>query len=342
MKLVAEEASMKDLKGLHDQSITAAMAARKAVETNALNLQKQLAERSKLLSQLDNAKMQERMNAALKQMNELQPKGDVPTLAEVRDKIETRYAKALGESEIRTDSVGSKMMEVEKAQLDAEAASRLDALRVGLGLAPASVEPQATSTVETGEAATVSGGGAAGAGEGGRRRLGIPRRTFAALALAAQVLSLLAATPARAGALQVVNVSARPGNQSEAAIAVDPNDPANVVVVSNTTIEALFVGVSHDGGASWARRLIATGHALGRACCDPSMSWDEQGNLFLSWLDDQRFDVIPVAISTDAGDSWELLTVLHAPEPQRAARVSASRTTRQGRSQASFGRRRCA
>ena len=156
MKLVAEEASMKDLKGLHDQSITAAMAARKAVETNALNLQKQLAERSKLLSQLDNAKMQERMNAALKQMNELSPKGDVPTLAEVRDKIETRYAKALGESEIRTDSVGSKMMEVEKAQLDAEAASRLDALRVGLGLAPASTEPLATSTVETGEAAAVS------------------------------------------------------------------------------------------------------------------------------------------------------------------------------------------
>ena len=131
-------------------------------------------------------------------------------------------------------------------------------------------------------------------------------------------------------------MSARPGNQSEAAIAVDPNDPANVVVVSNTTIEALFVGVSHDGGASWARRLIATGHALGRACCDPSMSWDEQGNLFLSWLDDQRFDVIPVAISTDAGDSWELLTVLHAPEPQRAARVSTSRTTQQGKSQASF------
>jgi phage shock protein A len=156
MKLVTEESSMTDLKSLHDQSITAAISARKAVETNALNLQKQLAERSKLLSQLDNAKMQERMNSALKQMNELSPKGDVPSLAEVRDKIETRYAKALGESEIRTDSVGSKMMEVEKAQLDSEAASRLDALRVGLGLAPAHTEPQATSTVETGEATTVS------------------------------------------------------------------------------------------------------------------------------------------------------------------------------------------
>ncbi len=155
MKLVAEEASMKDLKGLHDQSLTAAQAARKAVETNALNLQKQLAERSKLLSQLDNAKMQERMNSALKQMNELSPKGDVPSLAEVREKIETRYAKALGESEIRTDSVGSKMMEVEKAQIDAEAASRLDALRVGLGLAPSSAA-QATSTVEAGEAAATT------------------------------------------------------------------------------------------------------------------------------------------------------------------------------------------
>jgi phage shock protein A len=154
MKLVTEESSMTDLKGLHDQSITAAIAARKAVETNALNLQKQLAERSKLLSQLDNAKMQERMNSALKQMNELSPKGDVPSLAEVRDKIETRYAKALGESDIRTDSVGSKMMEVEKAQLDAEAASRLDALRSGLGLAPASSGPETSSTVETGQAAT--------------------------------------------------------------------------------------------------------------------------------------------------------------------------------------------
>jgi phage shock protein A len=154
MKLVTEESSMTDLKGLHDQSIMAAIAARKAVETNALNLQKQLAERSKLLSQLDNAKMQERMNSALKQMNELSPKGDVPSLAEVRDKIETRYAKALGESEIRTDSVGSKMMEVEKAQLDAEAASRLDALRTGLGLAPASSGPETSSTVETGQAAT--------------------------------------------------------------------------------------------------------------------------------------------------------------------------------------------
>jgi hypothetical protein len=112
-------------------------------------------------------------------------------------------------------------------------------------------------------------------------------RASAALALTAQLLAFqpLAAAAARAEAPQVVNVSARAGNQSEAAVAVDPSDPANVVVVSNPTLGALFVGVSHDGGATWARRLVATGHALGTACCDPSISWDEQGNLFLAWLD---------------------------------------------------------
>jgi hypothetical protein len=156
------------------------------------------------------------------------------------------------------------------------------------------------------------------------------RRAPAALALTAQLLAFqpLAAAASRAEAPQVVNVSARGGNQSEAAVAVDPSDPANVVVVSNTTLGALFVGVSHDGGATWARRLIATGHALGAACCDPSMSWDEQGNLFLAWLDERRFDVIPVAISTDAGDSFQLLTVLHPPAPQRAA-TTAPRATRE-------------
>jgi phage shock protein A len=146
MKLVTEENSMKDLKGMHDQAIDAATRARQAVETNALNLQKQLAERSKLLSQLENAKMQERMNSALKQMDELSPKGDVPTLAQVRDKIEQRYAKALGESDLRSTSVSSKMMEVEKAQLDAEAQLRLESLRAGLGL---SSGPSSTIEVES-------------------------------------------------------------------------------------------------------------------------------------------------------------------------------------------------
>jgi phage shock protein A len=148
MKLVSAEDGAREQKQLLEQAITASEGARKAVEMNAMNLQKQLAERSKLLSQLDNAKMQERMNEALQQMDELAPKGDTPTLGEVREKIESRYAKALGEADLRSGSVSAKMMEVEKAQLDAEAAARLESIRASLD---AGSDAGATSTIEVGE-----------------------------------------------------------------------------------------------------------------------------------------------------------------------------------------------
>ena len=60
-QLVAAEQSMEDLKSLHDQALQAAEQAKKAVERNAMMLQKKLAERTKLLSQLEQAKMQEQV-----------------------------------------------------------------------------------------------------------------------------------------------------------------------------------------------------------------------------------------------------------------------------------------
>ncbi len=133
-KLVAAEASMSDLKGLHDQALQAAEQARRAVEQNAFLLQKRLAERSRLLSQLEQTKMQERMNQALQSVSELSVPGDVPTLNEVRDKIEARYARALGRSELATETVEARMIEVEKATLDAQGAERLDEIRKSLAL----------------------------------------------------------------------------------------------------------------------------------------------------------------------------------------------------------------
>jgi phage shock protein A len=133
-KLVASEATLQDLKHLHDRALESAEMARKAVEQNAFSLQQKLAERSKLLSQLEQTKMQERMNEALKSMTELAPAGDVPTLTEVRDKIESRYAKALGQAEIASGSVEARMVEVEKAALDSQGAQRLEAIRKTLEL----------------------------------------------------------------------------------------------------------------------------------------------------------------------------------------------------------------
>ena len=126
------------------QATQAADQAKAAVQQNSLALQKKLAERQKLLSQLDQAKMQEQLNTAMATLSESVGQ-DVPTFDEVRDKIEARYAKAKGMAELQGQTVENRMLEIEQATANTEAKGRLDEMRVELGLAsapqPAAVEP---------------------------------------------------------------------------------------------------------------------------------------------------------------------------------------------------------
>ena len=78
----------------------------------------------KLLGQLDQAKMQEQMNKAMASLSETVGE-DVPTLDEVRDKIEARYAKAKGMSELNEHVGRGRMLEIEQASLNIEAQARL-------------------------------------------------------------------------------------------------------------------------------------------------------------------------------------------------------------------------
>jgi phage shock protein A len=131
-QLVSAESSVEDLKRLHDQALQAAGQAREAVQTNAQMLQQRLAERTKLLSQLEQAKMQETVSKSLQQMSDLAAPSNVPTLDEVRDKIEKRYATALGQAELARDSTGSRILEVERATVDMQGSARLDEIRAAL------------------------------------------------------------------------------------------------------------------------------------------------------------------------------------------------------------------
>jgi phage shock protein A len=131
-QLVSAEQSMEDLKRSHDEALQAAEQAKGAVEQSRMRLQTILAERTKLLSQLEQAKMQEQVSASLKQVNELSAPGNTPSLGEVRDKIERRYANALGQAELAQNSVEGRMMEVQKATLDVAGASRLAQIRAGM------------------------------------------------------------------------------------------------------------------------------------------------------------------------------------------------------------------
>src|SRR5262245_38356950 len=87
-QLVSAEQSMDDMKVLHDQALSAAAQARRAVENNALILQQRLAERTKLLSQLEQTKMQETVARSLESMSSLAAPSNTPSLEEVREKIE--------------------------------------------------------------------------------------------------------------------------------------------------------------------------------------------------------------------------------------------------------------
>jgi hypothetical protein len=107
-----------------------------------------------------------------------------------------------------------------------------------------------------------------------------------------------------------VNTGPRLGNQNEAAIAINPNNIKNLVVFSNdeTVKSGLFMSVSMDGGTTWKQKVIFT---LGpkRACCDGQATFDQFGNLFVTYVTTDGG--IAVGISTNGGATFK--TRLIAP-----------------------------
>ena len=128
-QLVTAEQSVEDTKQLHDQALQQAEQAKKAVERNSMALQQKVSERTKLLSQLEQAKMQEKVSESLKSMNSLTASGSTPNLDQVREKIERRYANALGQAELAQNSVEGRMAEVEQAGVQLAGHSRLEQIR---------------------------------------------------------------------------------------------------------------------------------------------------------------------------------------------------------------------
>ena len=141
-RLISLEREVEDLKQLHLQASQASDQAKAAVNQNAMVMQRKLAERQKLLSQLDQAKMAEQMNKAMASLSETVG-GDTPTFDEVREKIEARYAKAQGVAELTGESVESRMLEVETAQMDTAAQARLSEIRAKMGLSSGTTPTEA-------------------------------------------------------------------------------------------------------------------------------------------------------------------------------------------------------
>jgi len=157
---------------------------------------------------------------------------------------------------------------------------------------------------------------------------------FAVLAL---TVATVAATPSgRAGAAtppRNIDVSQRHLNESEEAIAVNPTNPNNIVVFTNVGHQeaglaaGMFLAVSFDGGSTWSRRLVGNNDSLGDACCDPSLAFDEYGNLFMTYLY-QVENVVPVALSTDGGLTFNLIANIAQPPKTASSTARAGRDSR--------------
>jgi hypothetical protein len=141
------------------------------------------------------------------------------------------------------------------------------------------------------------------------------------LTVAALTAIALAGTPAAVAVARAaapvpanVDISQRHLNESEEAIAVNPTNPNNIVTFTNIghteagLSAGMLLAVSFDGGKTWTTRLVGLGSddPLGDSCCDPSLSFDKYGNLFMTYLYEVE-DQVPVALSTDGGLTFHVI-----------------------------------
>jgi hypothetical protein len=106
-----------------------------------------------------------------------------------------------------------------------------------------------------------------------------------------------------------VNITRLTNNQTETTIAINPVNPQNLFAGANggynysnkLPLPSVFY-YSTNGGANWMTSNVS---ALPAVCCDQSTSWDEFGNLFLTYL--AQAGPAVVALSTNGGASFILL-----------------------------------
>ena len=148
-KLQAAENNLTSLKGQYGTAITQADEAKRAVQANAVKLQGLTAKQMELLGALEQAKMQETVNAAVQSMSATLD-DSLPTLESVEDKIEKRKAQAMAKAEIFEATPDGGEAELRQAMNEAQADAKLEELKAELGLTTGGEATQAEAGEATG------------------------------------------------------------------------------------------------------------------------------------------------------------------------------------------------
>jgi phage shock protein A len=147
-KLQAAENSLTSLTSQYETSIKQADEAKAAVQANALKLQELSAKQMELLGALEQAKMQESVNAAVESMSSTMD-DSMPSLEDVENKIQKRQAQAMAKAEIFDATPEGGEAELRQAMNEAQADAKLEELKAELGLLDvAEAAPEAAPEAE--------------------------------------------------------------------------------------------------------------------------------------------------------------------------------------------------
>ncbi|MFC3849559.1 PspA/IM30 family protein [Corynebacterium hansenii] len=128
-QLVSVETEIEQTTEMHAQAVTAAEEAQHQAKQSQARYEQIKSQIRELESQADQAKMQEATSRTLEGMQGVANDPNVPTLEGVREKIESRYANALGAQELAQNSHAGRMAEIEASGADARADARLAEIR---------------------------------------------------------------------------------------------------------------------------------------------------------------------------------------------------------------------
>ncbi len=148
LKIASLRAQIQGLTGQIPELEQAAAAARVAVQESADQLQQKLSERSMILAQIDQTRMQQEMAASMKAVADLTQGSAVPSLDEIKNKVATQFAVAQAQTELSSSGPEVQEMHVHHAELTSEADAILAELGAG-NLKPAALEaPRPAFTVQ--------------------------------------------------------------------------------------------------------------------------------------------------------------------------------------------------
>ena len=133
MRLQASENNLTTLKTQYETASSQAEQAKKAVQSNAMEMQQLTAKKMELLGSLEAAKMQEAVNAASDALADTMDY-DMPSLDAIEEKIEARKAQAMAKAELREATPEGAEAELKEAINMVQADAKLEELKAELGL----------------------------------------------------------------------------------------------------------------------------------------------------------------------------------------------------------------